>query len=306
MPVSGPLSCRNVQSKIESLEADWKQLPQADIPYEHWWSGGMYCRQVTIPADTFLTGLVYKFDHFDVMLSGDITVSSDEGVTRLTGFHVLEGKQGKKRAGYAHAETRWLTFTPCPKLPLDECQDYVSVATFAELHAVLAGQGLIPEAAIRFAFDAQPSYSRSDYPMFKQGYLSAIGAQCREDADRADYAAFLSESGLLESLIREQSENTADQVEQPNASALVKPSPIEGKGLFARHSVSAGDVVMPARVGGKRTVAGRYVNHSVAPNCVMRLSGGDVDLVALRRIRSGEELTVDYRESLKLHTEEAA
>ena len=44
------------------------------------------------------------------MVSGDVTVTSDEGKKRLQGFNIFQGKRGKKRAGYAHEDTRWLTF----------------------------------------------------------------------------------------------------------------------------------------------------------------------------------------------------
>jgi SET domain-containing protein len=59
---------------------------------------------------------------------------------------------------------------------------------------------------------------------------------------------------------------------------------------------------MPALINGMRTQAGRFVNHSVTPNCEMvKRPNGDVDLVALEDLHgciggnAGQELTVDYR-----------
>lgn len=41
----------------------------------------------------------------------------------------------------------------------------------------------------------------------------------------------------------------------------------------------------------------RYINHSCAPNTFTRLTAHRAEFYTLRRIRAGEELTVDYGES---------
>lgn len=41
----------------------------------------------------------------------------------------------------------------------------------------------------------------------------------------------------------------------------------------------------------------RFINHSCAPNTYMRCLPGHAEFYALRRIRAGEELTVDYGNS---------
>ncbi len=41
----------------------------------------------------------------------------------------------------------------------------------------------------------------------------------------------------------------------------------------------------------------RYTNHSCALNVTMRLRSGRIELYAMRGVRSGEELTIDYGET---------
>ncbi len=93
-----------------------------------------------------------------------------------------------------------------------------------------------------------------------------------------------------------------------------------GLGLFARESISRGDVVveytgrlLPSdeayRRGGKylfevnskwivdgkgRENISRYINHSCRPNCEPRTRGMRILIYAKRAIRPGEELTYDY------------
>jgi len=74
-----------------------KDLPQVDIPVIHHMHGGMYGREITIPKGTVLTGMIYKFDHFDIMISGDITVSTDDAqVIRMKGFNLFKGLSADK------------------------------------------------------------------------------------------------------------------------------------------------------------------------------------------------------------------
>jgi len=111
-----------------------KEQPQLEIPVKHYIHGGMYGREITIPKDTILTGQIYKFNHFDVMISGDITVSTDNGETkRFTGYNCFMGMAGKKRAGYAHEDTTWITFHPYTGKSGDDIQKFITAETFEEL-----------------------------------------------------------------------------------------------------------------------------------------------------------------------------
>lgn len=94
--------------KINELEKLILQTPQIDLKTSHSLSGGMYARTIYIPAGTVLTGATHKTDHINIVF-GDISVSTDEGMKRLTGHHVIETKAGMKRAGFAHEYTVWTT-----------------------------------------------------------------------------------------------------------------------------------------------------------------------------------------------------
>jgi len=96
------------RENVERLEFAILQTPQVDLKTTHALSGGVYARTIHIPAGTVLTGASHKKDHIDIM-QGDITVSTDDGMRRLIGQHVLESKAGNKRVGFAHSDTTWTT-----------------------------------------------------------------------------------------------------------------------------------------------------------------------------------------------------
>jgi len=94
---------------IEVMELAMLEHYQVDIPALSNNINGMYTRQIVIPKDTLLTGRVHLADYVDIMLSGDISVATPEGVKRYTGYNIFHGKAGRKRAGYAHEDTHWIT-----------------------------------------------------------------------------------------------------------------------------------------------------------------------------------------------------
>lgn len=99
---------QGMRESIEKLEEMILQVPQIDLNTTHELAGEVYARTIFIPAGTVLTGAAHNKDHVNVMF-GDITVSTDDGMKRLTGYHVLPTKAGMKRVGFAHRDTCWTT-----------------------------------------------------------------------------------------------------------------------------------------------------------------------------------------------------
>ena len=246
------------RAKILEYEKIAKELPQVSIPVNHYIHGGMYGREITIPKGTVITGQLYKFDHLDVMISGDITVSTDTGETkRLTGVNLVKGMASKKRAGYAHEDTHWITFHSFDGDSGEEIQKYITAENFEELE------------------------------------------EFNNDMNRADYFNFVSEIGMTQEEITAQVENTDDMIFGTIDSVFVGDSNISGKGLLSYLTVNIGDVICQASIGDKKTLAGRYTNHAVFPNAEIVVTNDGADLIAIRDIEEGEEITVNYRDVIK-------
>lgn len=93
---------------VRALEQAVAQLPQIDLQTQTLLHGSMCARTIFIPAGAILTGCLTNIDNICVV-HGDITVTTNDGPQRLTGFHVLPASSGFKRAGIAHADTWWTT-----------------------------------------------------------------------------------------------------------------------------------------------------------------------------------------------------
>lgn len=107
-PAPSGLFNARTNDAVAALERLVFEAPQVDLRTEHALMGGVYARTITIPAGTVLTGALHKKDHINIV-EGDITVTTDDGPLRLTGYHVIAVKAGSKRAGFAHSDTKWTT-----------------------------------------------------------------------------------------------------------------------------------------------------------------------------------------------------
>lgn len=94
---------------IMLLQESMLEQEQVEIPTLEFISNGLYTREIIIPAGTALISRVWLEPYVDIMVSGDITVITPDGPVRYTGYNIFVGTPGRKRAGYAHSDTIWVT-----------------------------------------------------------------------------------------------------------------------------------------------------------------------------------------------------
>lgn len=264
---------------IADLEKEMLDMPQADCPVAHHFGPGIYIREVTLPAGIFAVGHAQKFDHLNIMLTGKVAIVDDGKVRVLEAPMIFTGKPGRK-VGYVIEMCVWQNVYATEETNIDALEAYY-----------------LDKSENWKAYDKEQS-----------NIIYALN-----QPDRDDFEQVLKDFGFDAKTVRQQSEDESDQIDMPvafKAVAQVRDSNIEGKGLFLSWHTMSGQIIAPARIAGKRTPAGRYVNHSMNPNCkYVADENGDIYLMSLRDIDGckgggcGEELTVDYRQALILNME---
>jgi hypothetical protein len=254
-----------MRQKVEALQHELLKMPQAVIVTEHVFKPGVYERKITIPPWTVLTGAEHKTDYKVRLEVGTIAVNTDDGVKVLTGPLEFDAKAGMQRAGRVFEDqVVWVDVYP----NLDDCTDL----------AVLEDRlYVVPECGL---------------------------ADSRTEVQKAqiDYGAFLHQIGMTQGEMDSIVHIEYDLMDMPEGVfTQLRESPIHGKGLFATKDFEAGEVVCPGRIDGKRTPAGRFINHSLNPNIVPEKVGDDIYAVAMRKIQAGDELLVDYRASMRVN-----
>jgi hypothetical protein len=251
--------------KVVALQDELLKLPQANIITEHIFKPSVYERKITIPPWTVLTGAEHLTDYRVRLEAGTIAVNTEDGVKVLTGPLEFDAKAGMQRAGRVFEdEVVWVDVYPNP----DDCTDLPTLE--ARLYVV-------PECGL---------------------------ADSRTEVQKAkiDYGAFLYQMGMSQDEMDKIVHIEYDLMEMPNGVfAELRESPIHGKGLFATKNFEVGEVVCPGRLDGKRTPAGRFINHSPNPNITPKKVGDDIYAIAARKIRAGDELLVDYRASMRVN-----
>lgn len=100
---------QTLKERVEALQSEISKYPQYEPPTEHIFHGGMYCRQVWRPAGCLIVGKVHKKEHFYMIVSGTVKITTDEGVQTITGPFLLCSKPGTKRAVFAETDALCMT-----------------------------------------------------------------------------------------------------------------------------------------------------------------------------------------------------
>jgi hypothetical protein len=98
------------RTQVERLQATMMDMPQYEPETTHTFHGGMYCREVFRHADVLVVGKVHKKEHFYLIVSGTVVITTDDGVQEVTGPKLLCSKPGTKRAVYAVTDALCMTF----------------------------------------------------------------------------------------------------------------------------------------------------------------------------------------------------
>lgn len=108
--------------KLDAYQKLVGEMPQYDLQTMHLPHAKMYARSVYIGAGVTFVGAVWEKDHICI-LAGDVTVTTDEGSKRFTGYHVFPVKAGSRRAGYAHCDTCWTTVVHTDETDITKIED---------------------------------------------------------------------------------------------------------------------------------------------------------------------------------------
>ena len=99
-----------LRQRVENLQREISKLPQYEPKTTHTFHAGMYCREVWRPTGVLVVGKVHKKEHFYLIVSGTVAITTDDGVQLVTGPHLLCSTPGTKRAVYAETDALCMTF----------------------------------------------------------------------------------------------------------------------------------------------------------------------------------------------------
>lgn len=274
------IAVRFSPNDIACIQEDLLASPQAPANVVHHFGPGLYIREITIPAGALSIGNYQTIEHLNILLKGKLNyVLPDGSITYMEAPYMFVAPPGKKM-GFIFEEVVWQNIYATTETDIEKLE-----ATYWR-----------KDVEASKVFDKE----------FEESILS-------HQEDRDDFDLLLKEHSISAEEVYKQSHYRGDCIPFPMGTYKISTerSPIEGKGLFASSDIEEGEVIAPARLNEQRTPAGYQINHSKTPNCIGVLnSDNDIYIVANKKIqgklggRSGEELTLDYRQTIKLNNKE--
>jgi len=109
----------NIFSLENALLAQDDCLHLEDMGYKHWFAPGLYGREITMPANMALTTMIHATEHIAFLLSGSMTIYSEDGTFEIEAPHTMITKIGTKRAIYTHSIVVFTTVHANPENETD-------------------------------------------------------------------------------------------------------------------------------------------------------------------------------------------
>ena len=132
---------------ILSLEGAMQTHPsyqEGDGPCKitHYFTPGVYAREMWMPADCLITGKIHKTEHICILSQGMVTVSDGGESTLYVAPATIISKVGAKRAIYSHEESVWTNIHPTDLTDPEEIESEIIAETFEELDGFLEHEEL--------------------------------------------------------------------------------------------------------------------------------------------------------------------
>lgn len=119
---------------IAQVEAKALEHPdQIDIPVKHYFSKGVYAREITIPKGALVVGKIHKHQNLNILSKGEITVVSIDGAARMKAPCTIVSSPGVKRLAIVHEETVWTTIHGTDETDVDKIEDEFIAKSYDEV-----------------------------------------------------------------------------------------------------------------------------------------------------------------------------
>ena len=114
---------------------DYPIIPNSDLcKTESIFAHGVYAREMFVKQGCIVIGAIHKHDHVSFLMSGHLTVVSENGTSEHKAPDVIVAGPGIKRIAYAHEDTIWYNVhgNPTNTEDLKELEKEIIVASYEE------------------------------------------------------------------------------------------------------------------------------------------------------------------------------
>lgn len=106
-----------------------------DHPLTHSFIPGAYARQMKILAGHLIVGKIHRYPCFNFIMSGKVTVFSEDGRKDIVAPFFFVSQPGAKRVVVSHEETIWITCHGTHETDIDKIEAELIAPSYAALGA---------------------------------------------------------------------------------------------------------------------------------------------------------------------------
>lgn len=97
------------QSELEAVVGKIADFEQISLPLTHYFSPGIYMREIFMPKGAFVIGHKHKTQHLNVVLSGSARVMVDGHIYDMKAPYIMESGPGARKVAFIEEDMRWAT-----------------------------------------------------------------------------------------------------------------------------------------------------------------------------------------------------
>lgn len=128
-----PVSKEAIQDMLAKIDEAVSREEQADIPLGHYFSKGVYAREMSLLAGTMVVGKIHKFQNLNIISKGKVSVLSIDGIVHAEAPHTFVSQAGAKRLIFAHSDTVWTTILGTDLKDPEEIEKEFIARTYMEV-----------------------------------------------------------------------------------------------------------------------------------------------------------------------------
>lgn len=108
-------------------------MQSQDCPVTHRFSPGCYLREIFMPKGTRIIGKIHATEHFNILLTGKVTVITAEGSEDITAPYTFISKAGVQKVVVIHEDCIWQTVHVTESTDLEEIEKQVIATDYDSL-----------------------------------------------------------------------------------------------------------------------------------------------------------------------------
>ena len=127
-----PIPSHQYRADMERLQDAIGAMAQLHLEPHHHFARGVYARELSIPAGSCIVGKIHKHSQINVLLKGQMRVTTDSGIEDVSAPRIIVSPPGTQRAAYTHTDCTWLTISGTFETDLQKLESELVVTSYEE------------------------------------------------------------------------------------------------------------------------------------------------------------------------------